>query len=489
VNIFTDNCSICGYDIKNYIKYKKDIETMIINYNYSEVDFNDYNIEIDLSSQIKINNVESWDDESQELSQFENTVIFDTESISFYLNYFKNDDNPFYKIDIPEGVEIPIEAKDLKIKSLSILFICGITLIFETNDVIKVKKYYDKYNQLLKDEAIKNQNRIIKLYHEIEGVDELGKNLLNIIDVDILLDHDSVIALQKIWSYDKINSIKMYDENCVHDEDFILRLAISIGQFVDNMVEIIQEKINIDDEEAHFISWESIKNEAIKYFSNIWESEYEKYLLIKLEKNQSGEQKTVDWYIESIVNCNEIDHLNGEVVAYITYFLMDKGYINIDLFFPACYDLILEKIYKIIENIKKNDIKNKLMGNFQKKKMNHSIDDIDIMTGIEFEQFVCELFSKMGYDSKVTKKTGDQGIDVIAEKNNIRVGIQSKCYSGIVGNKAIQEAVAGKGFYKCDKVMVISNNFFTNAAIELAKINEVVLWDRNILKEKLISYF
>lgn len=114
-----------------------------------------------------------------------------------------------------------------------------------------------------------------------------------------------------------------------------------------------------------------------------------------------------------------------------------------------------------------------------------SIDDIDLMTGPEFENFIAELFSKKGYSTTVTKASGDQGIDVIAEKNNAKIGIQVKCYSGTVGNSAIQEVVAGKSFYSCDKVMVITNSSFTSSAIDLAQANNVILWDREILKDNL----
>lgn len=33
--------------------------------------------------------------------------------------------------------------------------------------------------------------------------------------------------------------------------------------------------------------------------------------------------------------------------------------------------------------------------------------------------------------------------------------------------------------------MVITNSSFTKSAIELAKVNDVILWDRNILTDKL----
>lgn len=123
------------------------------------------------------------------------------------------------------------------------------------------------------------------------------------------------------------------------------------------------------------------------------------------------------------------------------------------------------------------------------KETGNTIDDVDLMTGQEFENFIAELFSKSGYETEVTKATGDQGIDVIVSKNGVRIGIQVKCYSGTVGNKAIQEAVAGKNYYHLDKAMVITNNFFTDSAQQLARANSIVLWDRNTLKEKIENAF
>lgn len=105
--------------------------------------------------------------------------------------------------------------------------------------------------------------------------------------------------------------------------------------------------------------------------------------------------------------------------------------------------------------------------------------------GSEFEHFVCELYKKMGYKAEVTKQSGDQGLDGIAEKGDKRIGVQAKCYSGTVGNSAVQEAVAGKSYYHCGKVVVITNNYFTPFAKELAQSNDVILWDRDILKEKI----
>lgn len=51
-----------------------------------------------------------------------------------------------------------------------------------------------------------------------------------------------------------------------------------------------------------------------------------------------------------------------------------------------------------------------------KKQSRIIISDIDLMSGQEFEQFVSSLFNELGYETSVTKTSGDQGIDVVATK-------------------------------------------------------------------------
>ncbi|OSB09979.1 restriction endonuclease [Clostridium botulinum] len=110
------------------------------------------------------------------------------------------------------------------------------------------------------------------------------------------------------------------------------------------------------------------------------------------------------------------------------------------------------------------------------------------MTGREFEIFIGTLFEKMGYIVEITQCSGDQGIDILIEKNNQKIGVQVKCYSNKVTNKAIQEVTAGLNYYNCDKGMVITNNYYTNSAIELSEANNIVLWDRDMLKQLLDEF-
>lgn len=97
--------------------------------------------------------------------------------------------------------------------------------------------------------------------------------------------------------------------------------------------------------------------------------------------------------------------------------------------------------------------------------------------GIDFEYYCAGLLKSKGFTSvDVTQASGDQGIDVLAKKNGVTYAIQCKCYSGNVGNSAVQEAFAGKSFYKRDIAMVMTNAQFTDSAVELANSIGVILW-------------
>lgn len=117
------------------------------------------------------------------------------------------------------------------------------------------------------------------------------------------------------------------------------------------------------------------------------------------------------------------------------------------------------------------------------KKYKWSLFRIDRMKGDEFEDFIKEIYELLGYKVVKTKKSGDQGIDLIVKKLFKKTGIQLKRYSSSVGNSAVQEAVAGKKYYKLDRVCVLTNQTFTKSAVALAKANGVILKDRDGLKK------
>ena len=124
----------------------------------------------------------------------------------------------------------------------------------------------------------------------------------------------------------------------------------------------------------------------------------------------------------------------------------------------------------------------------QKKKrlVASGIAEIDRMDGLEFEQYLEVLFGKLGYRVRRTQYVGDYGADLIIEGSGVKTVIQAKRYAKAVGIQAVQEAVAAKGMYGCTEAMVVTNSTFTRAAVELARANHLVLWDRNRLVETIL---
>ena len=111
---------------------------------------------------------------------------------------------------------------------------------------------------------------------------------------------------------------------------------------------------------------------------------------------------------------------------------------------------------------------------------------IDLMDGEQFEHWCADLLRTIGFaDVVVTKKSGDQGVDVLAKKDGIRYAIQCKCYSSDLGNGPVQEVNTGKVIYKCHVGVVLTNQHFTSGAKEAADATGVLLWDRDWITQQL----
>ncbi|MEN6351207.1 MAG: restriction endonuclease [Syntrophomonas sp.] len=97
------------------------------------------------------------------------------------------------------------------------------------------------------------------------------------------------------------------------------------------------------------------------------------------------------------------------------------------------------------------------------------ISDIDNMSGLEFERYIKNSLDNQGYKTSLTNASGDLGADIIASYGDVRYSVQVKRYSSAVDRKAVSDAVGAKYHYKCNQAMVITNNYFSPGAKELAK--------------------
>ncbi len=138
--------------------------------------------------------------------------------------------------------------------------------------------------------------------------------------------------------------------------------------------------------------------------------------------------------------------------------------------------------------IEYKEIKNNLLTSFKsyynaRKNEGAKSQDVSKMSGVDFENHIADLLRKNGFTNIVgTPKTGDQGADLIAKKNNKTVIIQAKRYENSVGNKAVQEVIGAIRFYNGDEGWVITNSKFTKSARELADKNNIKLIDGSDLE-------
>jgi len=119
-----------------------------------------------------------------------------------------------------------------------------------------------------------------------------------------------------------------------------------------------------------------------------------------------------------------------------------------------------------------------LIENDYSKKINESYKK-----GIKFENHCMKILKQYGWEIKETPNTGDQGVDLIASINDLRICIQCKDHEKAIGNKAVQEISAGKLFWKGTHAIIVSKSGFTKSAHQLAKSNKVKLINEYQLKD------
>lgn len=61
-----------------------------------------------------------------------------------------------------------------------------------------------------------------------------------------------------------------------------------------------------------------------------------------------------------------------------------------------------------------------------------ALADIDAMSGLEFERYVTDLLKQYGFHNVALTEQYDLGVDIVAEKDGQRWGVQVKRHKGLV---------------------------------------------------------
>jgi restriction system protein len=215
---------------------------------------------------------------------------------------------------------------------------------------------------------------------------------------------------------------------------------------------------------------EEIKHEAKKKLTEI----IEKRRTILIESAVEKHYLTLKRNISKALRVNEygaveVDGREDEFVRFLesSGFKVSsrKQFKNVDKYYLT-HDRVLEEFQKLIAKIRQDGVKSDNIG----------FDPSSIPNdGLEFEYWVAKSLALFGWKANVSKGSGDQGIDVVAELDGASVGIQCKLYTGSVGNKAVQEVISGIAHYGLNHAVVISNATYTKSAYDLASSTNVLL--------------
>lgn len=119
-------------------------------------------------------------------------------------------------------------------------------------------------------------------------------------------------------------------------------------------------------------------------------------------------------------------------------------------------------------------------------------EDIDTLSGVEFEKVCKRLLERMGFSVETTKASGDGGIDLIGYNTQPLLSgkyiIQCKRYAGSVGEPIIRDLYGVVTSERANKGILITTGHFTKSAISFAENKPIELIDGAQLKVLIEQY-
>jgi len=208
-------------------------------------------------------------------------------------------------------------------------------------------------------------------------------------------------------------------------------------------------------------------------------------------------QEVDDFINISLRQIDDDGNLN-EIKCIVDYGILNK--LGVEKFKVGSKVKVLGLIKPIFKN-NSADVDKELMAHYiEFLQSNEEIKFVDVenllntINDIEFEQLVAKIWEKKGYGVEITKRSGDFGIDIIAEKDHEKLVIQCKHNKSgaLVDNSVIQKALgSAHSPYNVKKVAVVTSSSFSPAAEKVAEKSTipVELIDRNKLIVDVMKFY
>lgn len=124
------------------------------------------------------------------------------------------------------------------------------------------------------------------------------------------------------------------------------------------------------------------------------------------------------------------------------------------------------------------DLPPQLIARFQKLR---TLEQMQRLEPAEFEQFTAWLYTQEGYDSAVMGMTGDQGVDVMLQKDGRKIIVQCKRYEGNVGQPTVRDLYGAMFHFQAQEAHLVTSGTISRQAEEWAVGKPIKLVDGNDL--------
>lgn len=214
---------------------------------------------------------------------------------------------------------------------------------------------------------------------------------------------------------------------------------------------------------------------------------YEKYNVHQDEKKRDSvyfELGFPSWKYAKKNGEKDSRHKENKIIWNKSYIYLPKLYVKISCDIPDDMLILVRKFreagIKIGKCPEERYKYNLLASEFKKNECLCAVNKIYrtyVQSPFEFENFIADIFIRMGYETNITSKTNDGGYDIIAEKAGISTIIECKCYNPekMVGRPAIQKLVGANQVIHADNIFFCTTCDFTKEAIMYAEDTGVEL--------------
>ena len=103
------------------------------------------------------------------------------------------------------------------------------------------------------------------------------------------------------------------------------------------------------------------------------------------------------------------------------------------------------------------------------------------MDRTQFVIYVARLFSRKGYQVKLTPVIDNHDIDMLVEKMGTVIAVSCLLANRVLGKEDIVRVRDGRMYYNVNNCMALTNMYFDRSALEYAQVERMSLVDRNLL--------